>query len=261
MKISIITVVKNGLPFLKSAIKSVKNQKKIENLEHIIVCSPSTDGTEKYLDTLSDVKIVIDKDSKTRFGSINKGINIASGDIIGLLHADDIFYDEFTLYKILLEFHYEYDVIYGNIFFCDRENISRINREWISSDFKRKKLNFGWMPPHTSLFVRNNILKNNLYEESYPISGDYLFVLKLFQNNDIKIKFLNEYITIMRDGGDSTKLKNFIKKSNEDFEIVKKFFKFPYFVILMKVILKINQLKLLKKDLSNDYINKLKELK
>ena len=75
-----------------------------------------------------------------------------------------------------------------SIFFCDRENISKINREWISSDFKRKKLNFGWMPPHTSLFVRNNILKNNLYEESYPISGDYLFVLKLFQNNDIKIK-------------------------------------------------------------------------
>ena len=109
---------------------------------------------------------------------------------------------------------------------------------------RHKKINNGWMPPHTSLFVRNNILKNNLYEESYPISGDYLFVLKLFQNNDIKIKFLNEYITIMRDGGDSTKLKNFIKKSNEDFEIVKKFFKFPYFVILMKVILKMRSLKI-----------------
>ena len=82
MKISIITIVKNGLPFLKSAIKSIKNQKKIENVEHIIVCSPSTDGTEKYLNTLSNVKIVIDKDSTTRYGSINKGINIASGDII-----------------------------------------------------------------------------------------------------------------------------------------------------------------------------------
>ena len=64
MKISIITVVKNGLPLLKSAIKSIKNQKKIENLEHIIVCAPSTDGTEEYLDTLSDVKIIIDKVSQ-----------------------------------------------------------------------------------------------------------------------------------------------------------------------------------------------------
>ena len=95
------------------------------------------------------------------------------------------------------------------------------------------------MPPHTSLFIRNNILKNNLYEEGYPISGDYLFVLKLFNNHNIKIKFLNEYTTIMRVGGDSTKLKNFIKKLNEDFLIAKKFFKFPYLVVLMKIISKL----------------------
>ena len=259
MKISIITVVKNGLPLLKSAIKSIKNQKKIENIEHIIVCSPSTDGTEKYLDTLSNVKIIIDNDSTTRYGSINKGINIASGDIIGLLHADDIFYEEFTLYKILKEFNNEIDVVYGNILFCDKENISKITRKWISSVFKKEKLYFGWMPPHTSLFVRNNILKNNLYEENYSISGDYLFVLKLFDNQNIKIKFLNNYITIMRSGGDSTKLRNLIKKLNEDLEIAKKFFKFPYFVILMKIILKINQLKLFKKKISNSYIDTLKE--
>ena len=102
--------------FLKSAIKSIKI-KKIENVEHIIVCSPSTDGTETYLNTLSNVKIIMDKDSTTRYGSINKGINIASGDIIGLLHADDIFYDELTLYKILQQFHDKNDVIYEIFFF------------------------------------------------------------------------------------------------------------------------------------------------
>lgn len=260
MKISIITVVKNGLPFLKSAVKSIKNQKKISDIEHIIVCAPSTDGTEKYLDTLSNVKIIFDKHSTTKFGSINKGINVASGDIIGLLHADDVFYDEFTLYKISQEFDYDNDVVYGNVLFCKKENISIITREWVSSIYQKKKLFFGWMPAHTSLFIKKNILKNNLYDEIYPISGDYLFVLKLFNNHNIKIKFLNKYITIMRSGGDSTKFKNLIKKFNEDIEIAKKFFKFPHFVILMKVILKINQLKLFKKDLKNDYINELKEL-
>ena len=259
MKISIITVVKNGLPLLKSAIKSIKNQKKIENLEHIIVCAPSTDGTEEYLETLSDVKIIIDKVSSTKFGSINKGINIASGDIVGLLHADDIFYNEHTLYNVSKEFYDKNDVVYGNVLFCDKENISIITREWISSIFKKRKLYFGWMPPHTSLFVRNDILKSNLYEENYPISGDYLFLLKLLYNQNIKIKYLNNYITIMRNGGDSTKLRNFIKKLNEDLKIAKKFFKFPYFVVLMKIILKVNQLKLFKKNLSNDYINILKE--
>ena len=259
MKISIITVVKNGLPLLKSAIKSIKNQKKIENLEHIIVCAPSTDGTEEYLDTLSDVKIILDKVSSTKFGSINKGINIASGDIVGLLHADDIFYDEHTLYNISKEFYDKNDVVYGNVLFCDKENISIITREWISSIFKKRKLYFGWMPPHTSLFVRNDILKSNLYEENYPISGDYLFLLKLLYNQNIKIKYLNNFITIMRNGGDSTKLKNSINKLNEDLKIAKKFFKFPYFVVLMKIILKINQFKLFKKNLSNDYIDILKE--
>ena len=259
MKISIITVVKNGLPLLKSAIKSIKNQKKIENLEHIIVCAPSTDGTEEYLDTLSDVKIILDNVSSTKFGSINKGINIASGDIVGLLHADDIFYDEHTLYNISKEFYDKNDVVYGNVLFCDKENISIITREWISSIFKKRKLYFGWMPPHTSLFVRNDILKSNLYEENYPISGDYLFLLKLLYNQNIKIKYLNNFITIMRNGGDSTKLKNSINKLNEDLKIAKKFFKFPYFVVLMKIILKINQFKLFKKNLSNDYIDILKE--
>ena len=166
---------------------------------------------------------------------------------MGLLHADDIFYDEHTLYNISQEFYDKNDVVYGNVLFCDKENISIITREWISSIFKKRKLYFGWMPPHTSLFVRNHILKSNLYEESYPISGDYLFLLKLFYNQNIKIKYLNNYITIMRNGGDSTKLRNFIKKLNEDLKIAKKFFKFPYFVVLMKIILKINQLKLFKK--------------
>ena len=148
MKISIITVVKNGLPLLKSAIKSIKNQKKIENIEHIIVCAPSNDGTEKYLYTLSDVKIIIDKDSTSKFGSINKGINIASGDIVGILHADDIFYDELTLYKISKEFYNGNDVVYGNVLFCDKENISKITREWISSVFRKKKLIF-WLDAST----------------------------------------------------------------------------------------------------------------
>ena len=143
--------------------------------------------------------------------------------------------------------------------FCDKENISIITREWISSIFKKRKLYFGWMPPHTSLFVRNDILKSNLYEENYPISGDYLFLLKLLYNQNIKIKYLNNFITIMRNGGDSTKLRNFIKKLNEDLKIAKKFFKFPYFVVLMKIILKVNQLKLFKKNLSSDYIDILKE--
>ena len=122
MKISIITVVKNGLPFLKSAIKSIKDQKNIKDAEHIVVYSPSNDGTEKYLNSLSNnVNVVFDNISENKFGSINKGIKLATGDIIGLLHADDIFYDQFTLSDILREFKDGSDIVYGNILFCEKK--------------------------------------------------------------------------------------------------------------------------------------------
>ena len=258
MKISIITVVKNGLPYLNSAIKSVKKQKKLENLEHIIVCSPSNDGTEEYLRLVSkDIKVIFDKNSTNKFGSINQGIKIATGDIIGLLHADDIFYDQFTLFNILEEFKNKNEIVYGNVLFCEKKNISKIIRKWRSSQFKLSKLSYGWMPPHTSIFIKSDILKENFYDENFPISGDYLFILKLFKKNNFKIKFLDKYITIMRSGGDSTNIKNTIKKFKEDVEIAKKFFKYPFFVIMIKIISKINQFKLYKKKLDNEYINDL----
>ena len=258
MKISIITVVKNGLPFLKSAIKSIKDQKNIKDVEHIVVYSPSNDGTEKYLNSLSNiVNVVFDNISENKFGSINKGIKLATGDIIGLLHADDIFYDQFTLSDILREFKDGSDIVYGNILFCEKKNISKIIREWHSSKFDKKMLLYGWMPPHTSLFIKKEILQSNLYDENFPISGDYYFILKLFNKQNLKIKFLNRYIAIMRSGGDSTNFKNLFKKFIEDMSIARKFFKFPFFVILFKIFTKINQFKFYKKKLENKYIDDL----
>ena len=87
---------------------------------------------------------------------------------------------------------------------------------------------YGWMPPHTSLFIKKEILQSNLYDENFPISGDYYFILKLFNKQNLKIKFLNRYIAIMRSGGDSTNFKNLFKKFIEDMSIARKFFKFPF---------------------------------
>ena len=112
---------------------------------------------------------------------------------------------------------------------------------------------------HTSLFIKNKILKNNLYEENFPISGDYLFILKLFKNKNLRIKFLDKYISIMRSGGDSTKILNISKKFREDVTIAKKFFKYPYFVVLMKILRKLNQFKISKKKILNDYISALND--
>jgi glycosyltransferase involved in cell wall biosynthesis len=262
IKISIITVVKNGLPYIKSAIKSIENQNKLKNnqLEHVIVCSPSTDGTENYLKNNKNIKLIIDNYSTNKFGSINLGLKNCSGDIIGLLHADDVFYNTDTIFKILNSFDKNTDVIYGNVLFSNKKDLSTINRKWISSKFSKKKILLGWMPPHTSIFAKKEVLLKNLYEIKYPISGDYFFILKIFNNINLRFRFINEYITIMRTGGDSTKLKNFFKKLYEDYRILQNFHKFPSITIFFKILTKMHQFKVFNHKIQNSYIEKLNKI-
>lgn len=262
IKISIITVVKNGLPYLKSAIESVKKQKFIEKnaIEHIIVCSPSSDGTENYLKKTKGLKVIFDNKSKNKFGSINLGIQKSSGMIVGLLHSDDVFFREDTLNKVWKNFKYYEDLIYGNVVFSSKKDVTKIKRIWKSSPFNKKKLLLGWMPPHTSMFIKRRILIKNLYIEKYLISGDYFFILKLFQIKNLRAKHINENFVIMRDGGDSTHLKNLFKKSYEDYLIAKKFFYYPILVVLVKILSKVLQIKINSSKISNTYLKYLNKL-
>jgi len=259
-KISVITVVKNGMPFLKKAVKSFKLQDYL-NKELIIIYSNSDDDTENYVKSLKDKNIIVQQDEKssTRYGSIINGINISNGEIFGLLHSDDIFHNEKVLSQIEREFNSEYDCIYGNILFCDKKNINSINRKWISSKFNIEQLKFGWTPPHTSIFLKKNYFTKNsdIYNEKFKISGDYYFILKLFNDKNLKIKYLNIFITIMRTGGDSTKLNNVLEKFKEDLNISKLFFKNYFFCVLLKIFRKISQLQVFKKKIYSDYLNKI----
>ena len=242
LKISIITVVKNGMPFLIDAINSYDTQTYL-NKEHIIIYSPSNDGTEEYLKNITNKVVIKDVQSINKFGSLNIGMKKSKGDVIGILHADDIFADKYTLKNIGDFFeNTNSDVVYGNIKFCKKKNTNKIIRTWESSAFNRSNLKYGWMPPHTSIYIKRNIVNDNLYPTNFPISGDYLFILNLFLNKNYLINFLNRTICIMRMGGDSTKLSTFIKKLREDLQISKKKFKNYRLCIFFKIIRKIKQL-------------------
>ncbi len=240
-KISIITVVKNGMPYLEDAINSFNNQT-YKNIEQIIVYSNSIDQTEKYLLTLKNKKIIKDENSDNKFGSLNLAVEHCSGDYVGILHADDLFYNEKTIEKIVnFLSHNKSDVVYGNIKFCSQSDIKKITRTWNSKKFIRSSLKFGWMPPHTSIFLKKKILENNLYSEKYSISGDYDFILRVFLNKNYKIEFFDDYVVTMRAGGDSTNLKLFFKKFNQDLKITKKFFRYYLISVAFKILRKINQ--------------------
>jgi len=253
-KISIITVVKNGMPYLADCLRSFQLQN-YPNKEHIIIYSDSGDGTEEFLKSKKKNTTILKKDKKfnNKWDCLNIVTKLATGDIIGILHADDIFYNKNTLSYVAKNFSDKYEFIYGNLLFCEKDNILKIKRKWISEKIEISKLKYGWMAPHPSFFVKKKILLKNKYINHYNISGDYYFMLRLFHKK-YKHKFLNQFLCIMRLGGGSTNIKNILSKFNQDLKIAKSFFKNYYICVFFKIFRKIFQFKLLTKDLeNNDY--------
>ena len=237
-KISIITVVKNGMPFLEDCLLSFKKQK-YKYKELIVVYSKSEDNTldilmkNKFID-----KVIVDENSSNLYSSINKGILSCKGDLIGILHSDDIFYSDDILNKIAANYiKNKFDIGYGDIIISQKNNLSKVIRTWTSSLKSNKSFKYGWMPPHTSLFISHD-LKNLHYSNKYSISSDYEYLIKVFKKSKKKVYF-NFCTTIMRTGGLSN-AKLFLK-FKEDIQISKKYFKFNYIVILLKVIRKLYQ--------------------
>ena len=254
-KISIITVVKNGMPFLMDSINSFLKQS-YNNKELIIIYSKSSDFTLDYLNKIKNknIRIIIDKYSENKFGSLNLGIKEAKGDILGLLHSDDIFYSNKIIKNVAENYKKNiFEIFYGNILFSSRDNLFSIKRFWQSGIFKPYKLYFGWMPPHTTVFLSKNVYKNFYYPTNFKISADYDYILKIFKNSK-RIFYSNKIITIMRTGGDSAS--NILTKIFEDFFILKNYFHlyFVPFVMLFKYVRKLNQFFFSYKLKSNNYI-------
>tara|TARA_B100000963_G_C22637919_1_gene678596 strand:+ start:3703 stop:5142 length:1440 start_codon:yes stop_codon:yes gene_type:complete len=237
-KISIITIVKNGMPFINDALKSFKSQT-YKNKELIVVYTNSEDMTLNLLKSQKFIKkILIDNLSKNIYGSINIGLKHAEGDLIGILHSDDIFYDKNVLSNVIKDYkNLSFDLAYGDIIISKKNEIDKPLRLWKSGKFTSSKLKYGWMPPHTSIFISKK-LKKNKYSTEYKVSADYDYLLKLFRKK-IKINYLNYFTTIMRTGGISSKY--LFLKFIEDNKILRKYYKLYFIVSVFKVIRKLNQ--------------------
>ena len=237
-KISIITIVKNGMPFINDALESFKSQN-YKNKELIVVYTNSEDMTLNVLKSKKFIKkIYIDNFSKNIYGSINIGLKHAEGDLIGILHSDDIFYDKNVLSNVIKNYkNSNFDLAYGDIIISKKNEIDNPLRLWKSGKFSSRKLKYGWMPPHTSIFISKK-LKKRKYSTEYKVSADYDYLLRLFKKK-IKIKYLSNFTTIMRTGGLSS---NYLfLKFVEDNKILKKYYKLYFIVSTLKVLRKLNQ--------------------
>jgi glycosyltransferase len=237
----------NSEKTIQKSIKSFYNQKYI-NKELIIIDGGSSDNTVKIIKGTKGVGYFEKKNNLGLYASLNYGIRKSKGEIIGILHSDDEFFNENILEKVNDGFEKNLasiDYIYSDIVFVDKSN--KIKRKWIVGNLFQNDIFFGNLPPHTGIFVKkNSFFKTGYYNENLKISSDIEYIFTLFSEKSLKGKYLNIFTLKMKLGGLSTKsLKNILYANFECF-IALKNVKIGYMrsllVILLKVLRKPRQL-------------------
>lgn len=207
VKISIITVCYNSVGTIRNTIESVLSQTH-KDVEYILVDGGSNDGTlaiiEEYKDAIS--RLVSEPDSGI-YDAMNKGIALASGEVVGILNSDDYFEDDRVLADVASDFAADpgADIVFGNVVFVRPDDLHKVVRYYDSSRFRPWKLRFGWMPPHPATFVRRQIYRNHgLYRTDYAIASDYEMFVRWLLVHRLRYRRLDRVLVRMRMGGVST---------------------------------------------------------
>ncbi len=219
MKISVITITYNSAATLEQTINSVLDQN-YKDVEYIIVDGGSTDNTlqiiKKYKNSIS--KFISEKDSGL-YDALNKGLALATGDVIGILHSDDFYIDNTILGKYANTFiKNNSEAVYSDLFYVNKDNTNKVIRKWKSGNYKSSSFLHGWMPPHPTFFVKRSVYeKYGKFNLDFKHSADYELMLRFIHKHKIKINYLHEFTIKMRVGGQSNaSVQNRVNANLED---------------------------------------------
>ena len=252
IKFSIITAVYNREKTIAQSIKSVKSQNYPKDfLEHIIIDGLSSDGTLDIVkNTISENSIIISELDNGINDALNKGLKLATGDIVGLMHSDDFFADDYVLSDIKNAFQDPFvDIVYGDLDYVSFNDSSKVVRSWKSKPFNIEYLSNGWMPPHPTIFLRRSLISRfGVFDDaSYRISADYDMMIRYFKIPNITPVYIPRVLVKMRIGGESNKnLLKILIKMHEDYKIIKANKVGGFITLLYKNIGKISQFNLFK---------------
>jgi len=219
MRFSIITVSYNSSETIADTVKSVVGQNYPE-VEYLIVDGGSKDGTMEILkEFTNNIDVLISEPDKGIYDAMNKGINKAQGDIIGILNSDDIYADKEVINDIGELFkNPKTQAVYADLVYVDRKNPEKIIRKWVSGKYFPGSFKKGWMPPHPTFFVRKSVyVKHGLFNLDFSSAADYELMLRFIHKHQLKIDYLARTIIKMRVGGQSNvSFKNRLKANRED---------------------------------------------
>lgn len=223
LKISVITATYNSARTITRTLASLKAQS-YTNFEHVVVDGMSTDETLDVVRESGIQNAVVDSQSdRGIYDALNRGVELATGDVVGFLHSDDFFPDSDALSQIACAFSDpSVEMCFADLAYVRKDDTSRVVRRWTSGEFRSSRLKFGWMPPHPTLYVRRKLLKDYPFNLDYRISGDYDVMLRLLSRETVRAVYIPHELIHMRLGGASNKsLANMLKKTREDWRAIR----------------------------------------
>lgn len=244
MKISIITATYNSSATIRDTLDVIAAQRH-PDIEHIIVDGDSKDNTLDIIASYTHVsKLIVGKDDGI-YDAMNKGIHVATGDIIGILNSDDVYTDDRVLSDVAAAFaNPRVMAVYADLQYVDAVDLGKIRRRWVSGPFKRNNFYYGWMPPHPTFFVRREVYEQaGVFNLELRSAADYELMLRILVKLNITAHYIPRVIVKMRAGGMSNaSLFNRLRGNKEDRLAWKLNGLKPYFFTLyLKPLRKIHQ--------------------
>jgi glycosyltransferase involved in cell wall biosynthesis len=206
VKISLITVSFNSASTIKDTIESVRSQN-FSDIEYIIVDGNSKDTT---VDIIKSAGAVVSKwisePDKGIYDAMNKGIRMASGDVVGIINSDDFYYNDQIISSVANAFSdTTTDAVFGDLIFVDPGNLRKVVRTYSSGKWNPQRFAWGFMPAHPTFFVRRHFYEQaGLFKTDYKIAADYEMLIRLLYVNKLKYKYLPLTMVVMRRGGVSS---------------------------------------------------------
>ncbi|SDT52873.1 glycosyltransferase [Mucilaginibacter mallensis] len=243
LKISLITVTYNARATISRCIESVVAQG-YKNVEYIIIDGGSKDTTIECINKYKDhVTVLVSEPDKGVYDAMNKGILLATGDIVGTLNADDFFASDDILQSVADMFaEQNADIAYGDLDYIDEQG--KIIRKWRSNSYKKGIFNLGWMPPHPTFYCKRELFERlGYYSLEYGTAADYELMLRYMHLQSIRICYINKVMVKMQCGGMSNNSPtNRVRAWKFDLRAMRSNgIQFPLFSLIIKPLRKIVQ--------------------